>query len=518
MNSSVYTKSWVVELMLDLIGYVPGNNISKKIIVEPACGAGSFLISIARRLSEEVKNQGLSWNSIAESVKAYEISQESATKAIAAVTSTLVQNGCPSLFAYSIANSWIKNEDFILSKNNKCAYVVGNPPYVRSAEIDNATRKLYIESLTSFTSGCDLYISFFDKGLDMLSEDGKLCYICSDRWMQNKYGSKLRKKINNKFNLSMLIRMHDVDVFEKCVSTYPSITIISNNHSSNKLCYIDCSNELSEFDTLGIINKTNTDKIKIHEIDRPVSDEVYNLGNPEQLSYISEMTRNLPKIEDTGINIGIGIATGCDSVFIIDDCTMIEPSRLLPIFIMRDYRKNIHTKKWLINPWNDDGTLVDLEEFPLLKNYLFLHADKLKNRYIAKKNKYAWYRTIDKINKNIINRDLLLIPDLAQEPDPVLVNGYYPHHNCYWICSDTWDIHALGGIIMSETIRNFIGSKCVKMRGGTLRFQAQYLRMLHIPRYESIRNDVIHGLAQAFSMKDKKMASYYTDIAYREAL
>mgnify|MGYP002536455721 CR=1 FL=1 len=43
----VYTKKWVVDLILDVAGYVPGTGISDKVIIEPSCGCGAFLTVIA---------------------------------------------------------------------------------------------------------------------------------------------------------------------------------------------------------------------------------------------------------------------------------------------------------------------------------------------------------------------------------------------------------------------------------------------------------------------------------------
>lgn len=39
----VYTKKWVVDLILDVAGYVPGTGISDKVIIEPSCGCGAFI-------------------------------------------------------------------------------------------------------------------------------------------------------------------------------------------------------------------------------------------------------------------------------------------------------------------------------------------------------------------------------------------------------------------------------------------------------------------------------------------
>ncbi len=71
---------------------------------------------------------------------------------------------------------------------------------------------------------------------------------------------------------------------------------------------------------------------------------------------------------------------------------------------------------------------------------------------------------------------------------PVLdEGGFYPHHNLYFVVSDVWDLEVLGGLLLSDIANLFVGAYCVKMRGGTYRFQAQYLRKIRVPDPESIR-------------------------------
>lgn len=45
----VYTKSWVVNLILDIAGYTVDKPLWNKTIVEPSCGQGSFLREIISR-------------------------------------------------------------------------------------------------------------------------------------------------------------------------------------------------------------------------------------------------------------------------------------------------------------------------------------------------------------------------------------------------------------------------------------------------------------------------------------
>jgi hypothetical protein len=246
---------------------------------------------------------------------------------------------------------------------------------------------------------------------------------------------------------------------------------------------------------------------------------MYPLGNHDLVRFVSQACERLPKLEEAGVKLGIGIATGCDDVFLTEDDDLVESDRMVPIFYMRDHRRgNDDRQRWLVNPWNDDGTLVNLDKYPRLKTYLETNKERLSRRYVAKKNKTAWYRTIDKLTPGLLDRNLLLIPDMAARPDPILSHGKYPHHNCYWITSDEWDLEVLGGLLMADTTRRFIDALGVKMRGGTLRFQAQYLRLVHIPEYIQISDTNKLGLSRAFNEKDRALATKFAEAAYKEAM
>ena len=57
-HGEVFTRRWVVELILDLVGYTPEADLGAKIIVEPACGRGAFLLPIVERLVESCAAHG----------------------------------------------------------------------------------------------------------------------------------------------------------------------------------------------------------------------------------------------------------------------------------------------------------------------------------------------------------------------------------------------------------------------------------------------------------------------------
>jgi len=522
----IYTKRWVVDFVLDMAGYVPGTDLTDKTIVEPSCGCGAFMLPIVERLTSERAQRNIDWLDLAGAVRGYDIDAEAIETTKRAVIDVLVGNGCPPVEAEELAGSWLTCDDFILSPVQDCDFVVGNPPYVRATDIDRSKRELYSKTLPSVTNGCDLYVSFFDKGIDVLRKDGTLCFICADRWLQNAYGKKLRSRVASSYDLEALVRMHGVDAFDDEVDAYPAITLIRRRPSKKPLRFVNCNPDFKPGDVAAVkgwledsTRPTRSERFEAFEIGRPKDDDVYPLGDSDLVEFVTKARRELPSIEDSGVDIGIGDATGCDKVFITDMENLVEPERMLPVFSMRDYRRGRAGKRrWLVNPWNSNGTLVDLAEYPRLKKYLESNSDRLRKRYIARKDERAWYRTIDKLNLDLMDRDLLFMPDMATTSDPVLSHGLYPAHNTYWITSDVWDMRVLGGFFLSDTTRRFIDTLGVKMRGGTLRFQAQYLRLVHLPEYCRLSDPVKKGLARSFDERNRDMATVFAIQAYKEAM
>ena len=70
--------------------------------------------------------------------------------------------------------------------------VIGNPPYVRQEKIKGlkpALKKHY----TCYTGAADLYVYFYERGLQLLSPSGVHTFICSNSWLDVNYGAPLQK-------------------------------------------------------------------------------------------------------------------------------------------------------------------------------------------------------------------------------------------------------------------------------------------------------------------------------------
>jgi hypothetical protein len=236
------------------------------------------------------------------------------------------------------------------------------------------------------------------------------------------------------------------------------------------------------------------------------SSEPWILASPSQMGLIRRLESQFPTLEEAKCKVGIGVATGADKAFIGDFEELdVEPDRKLPLVMTRDIQRGVVDWRGLgvINPFGDDGTLVNLQNFPKLGRYLEERKTEISRRHVAQKTPTGWYRTIDRIYPDLAKRPKLLIPDIKGAAHVVYEEGrLYPHHNLYFVVAEEWDLKALQAVLLSELSRLFVSLYSTKMRGGYLRFQAQYLRRIRIPYWSNVPNTIRQALINAAEQQD----------------
>ncbi|MQA40117.1 N-6 DNA methylase [Rugamonas sp. FT29W] len=513
VRGAVFTRIEVVEFILDLVGYTEDKPLHQLRILEPSFGGGNFLIAAIRRLINSWRSSGDAQDvgSLGNAIRAVELHRETFNSTYAAVTALLQQEGLHSAAAEALANRWLIQGDFLLTPlHDDFNFVVGNPPYVRQELIPTALLAEYRARFQTMYDRADLYIPFIEKSLTLLSKGGVLGFICADRWTKNRYGAPLRKLVSDHFHLRTFVDMSDTPAFHSDVIAYPAITVISREKAgptrvahrpkidSASLCAL-----AAEIHSKSLPSDTTT----VRELAR-VTDgmEPWLLGSSDQTALVRRLEGLFPPLEEAGCKVGIGVATGADNAFIGDfDSLDVEDDRKVPLVTTRDIMSG--EVKWrgegVINPFADAGGLVDLAVYPRLRRYLEERRGVIEKRHVATKNPANWYRTIDRITPSLTAKPKLLIPDIKGKAHIVFEAGeLYPHHNLYYATSDTWDLRALQAVLLSEVTRLFIATYSTKMRGGFLRFQAQYLRRIRIPTWDSVPVALRQALAAAATTRD----------------
>jgi adenine-specific DNA-methyltransferase len=518
-HGEVFTRRWVAEIILDLVGYTADRDLGALTIVEPSVGSGAFLVPLADRLVESARAHGRDLESLGDAVRAYDIQQIN-------IDTCALQLRDLGLSEAVIAK-WLRLHDFLLDEDQILAdFVVGNPPYIRLEDLESKVSQEYRRRWVTMGGRADIFVGFYERGLKMLTKGGRLGFICADRWMRNQYGAGLRDLIGHGYSLEHVWSMHDVDAFEEPVSAYPAITVIRRSQPTSTVA-LDAGAKFNSADAAHLIGWVSGSDhadlsgvaFEAHRLTSWFSPkEPWPTGSAARLALIERLNRDFAPLHDafTGTKVSIGVATGNDSVYVTPDAVDLERDRLLPLSMAADLKSGtfIWGGNYLVNPWDASGNLVVLTDYPKLSAYLRSHPE-LKARHVAQKSPANWFRTIDKVDPMLTGRPKLLLQDMRSTIHPVLESGgYYPHHNLYYVVSERWDMDVLGGILLSRIAQAFIEAYCVRMRGGTLRFQAQYLKRIRVPDPFAMPSDVAVSLQNAFRARDIEAATLAAAKAY----
>lgn len=72
--------------------------------------------------------------------------------------------------------------------------IIGNPPYISLQSNNGCLRQKYQDcGYCVHTGRGDIYQLFYEKGVQLLKQNGLLCFITSNKWMKAPYGGKMRK-------------------------------------------------------------------------------------------------------------------------------------------------------------------------------------------------------------------------------------------------------------------------------------------------------------------------------------
>lgn len=506
----VLTKPHVVDLILDLAGYTPDLDLAGLCFLEPACGLGAFLLPAVDRLARSAERTGRKIEDCTHAIRAYEIEPEHVARTRDMVSAALIRSGVGAGDANRLSVEWVRQGDYLLSSEDETYdVIVGNPPYVRIEQLSPSLQRTYRNQFSTLFDRADLYVAFIEKSLRLLSSSGVLSFICADRWILNKYGAPLRRMITRDYHVAAYVDLHTASPFESEVVAYPSIFVVSASSCGGTSVAKLASGSVEECQLLGRRLRDGPGRrngVRIDEYDSWFSDdEPWVISSPEHLRVLRELEARHQPIELHGdTKVRIGIATGIDSVYIVGEEVDVEEDRRVPLVMRADVVlgsiRNGH--QYVLNTFEDDGRVVDLSRYPRLRSYLLSHEPSIRRRHVAAKNPGSWFRTIDRLHRELVNAPKLLIPDIAGANEVAYEPGqYYPHHNLYFITSTTWDLEILGGLLGSKVALFFVWSYAVKMRGSYLRFQAQYLRRICLPDLETLPESVGMAIREAFRLR-----------------
>ncbi len=219
-------------------------------VLDPACGSGRFMISVADKLFYFYKtlNTGLDDYEIKQSIikdNLYGIEIEETAFFITKLRLlSWLFSGCkkrinlPSFNTKDlnleeisqIVNSLdikfnVFNLDFLLAfDSDKYDIIIGNPPYVENKKIKNTEfKKKLTKRFKSAYRLFDLSVVFIEKSLELLKErEGFLSMITTNKFLSADYGIHIRKMLIFDTEIKEIINISSLPIFGK-TAAYPII-------------------------------------------------------------------------------------------------------------------------------------------------------------------------------------------------------------------------------------------------------------------------------------------------------
>ncbi|MEI6035760.1 MAG: Eco57I restriction-modification methylase domain-containing protein [Verrucomicrobiae bacterium] len=488
-RGAIHTRPEVAEFVLDAVGWLQSKPLASLCLLEPSVGEGDFLLpAVERLICCFIPDDP----AIEDCIRAVEINEAALKICRNRIEAVLLKNGWSRNAAENVLGKWLLHDDFLtIPMDRTFSHIVGNPPYIRLENLPKALLKDYRSRWRSLFDRADIYVAFIEKSLELLSAGGRLGFICADRWMKNRYGRPLRNIVASRFHLESYVDFTGCPAFFNDVDAYPAVTVIRKG-KGDKTCVAfrpKISKETLVPLARALANSEDHAQVSILSgICR--SDQPWSFDENGDMETVRKLEVRFPVLEASGCKVGIGVATGADAIFIGSaDQLDVESERKIPLVTTRDIRNGLVDwgGLYVLNPFEEEGQLVDPAMYPKFQAYIEKHRELIEKRNVAGRNPKGWFRTIDRIHASLTCTPKLLIPDIKGTAHVVLEEGrYYPHHNLYFVISESWDLRVLQMILSCRVAHAFIAAYSPRMRGNFLRFQAQYLRRIRIPHFSEI--------------------------------
>lgn len=452
VTGAVYTPIEIREYIVEkcLQGQDDFENVT---VCDPACGCSGFLLTVSQYIHQHTDKTYFEIfrdNIFGLDIQDYSIARSKILLSIAAILEGENNNFQFNLFeGNALSFEWSN----IIEDFEGFSSIVGNPPYVCSRNIDEESKTLLGNWSVCSTGHPDLYIPFFQIGISLLENGGKLGYITMNTFFKSVNGRALRSYFQELGSNMEIIDFGALQVFNS-KSTYTCICIFEDA-PSKQLSYVrlDSLNDLFE----------NTFIPKQIQYESLSSENGWNL----------EEQQIIDKIESTGIALGKrfksrnGIATLKNKIYIFDpfryddqfyhiihegieypierNCCVdiVNPNKLINLDSVETLRKKI-IFPYVIN--NNQVTIIDENQFsndyPNAYSYLKSSKEDLAKRDKGKGAEYdIWYQ----YGRN-------------QSLEPFAYKLLFPHispHTPNYVINDEPDLLFVNGLaIVSENLRD----------------------------------------------------------------
>jgi len=397
-------------------------------------------------------------------------------------------------------------------------YVVGNPPYVNIKHIPDENQEYYRELYDSAYGRFDLYVLFIERGLNLLSEDGKLGYITSNKFARSKYGKEIRRIITADYSLAKYVDFGDTEVFEDATN-YPCIFFVDRDRTRSEVPYAKIHQEIenplerieNEFG-----NEVLTKSLEVSSYPTAdLNEEIWAFTPKSARSLVDKLERIAEtNVERACLGIRSGVASNADEAFIVTPEYAknhdLEDDLLYPII------KGKFTRRWQVEwdgdlaiyPYNENEKYVGVEDYPNIKAHLDQYKDQLKSRYCVETGGKDIYEYDGPRPKSVFEGDFkIAVPDMATENHFSYTDGYDCFKNTDYVLTfsddQPYSEKELLGLLNSSVAEFIIKQESPFLNDRYYRYKTQYIESVPLPTPTTEIGEIVESLMETESLQLK---------------
>ena len=393
--------------------------------------------------------------------------------------------------------------------------VIGNPPYIRQLELGNE-KDYYVAHYQTFNPSADIYVSFIEKGIQLLRGDGRFGMIVSNKWIRGAYGRALREFLAPRADT--VVDFAGLRVFKGATVRTVVLTCRRASQAGRLVKYVPPPSPAefvsirSEMDIENMVGR-RARRISSRELS-PDGWSFADAGARELLRHMADGRTRLNDYVDG--RMYRGVVTGLNEVFIISretrDQLVKRTPRASEIVVPVLAGKNIRrydieaADRYLIFARRG----IDIDRYPSVRAYL----EEFKPELTPKRDKsqpagrkpgsYRWFEIQDTIDYfEEFGKPKIIYPDIATDCRFALdTKGRFGANTTYFM--PVQDLYLLG-LLNSNLAAFYFKSVCAGLEGSGeiyLRFFGQYLEgfPVHAPAADNeadkTKRDKIVGLVE----------------------
>lgn len=284
--------------------------------------------------------------------------------------------------------------------------VIGNPPYVRQ-ELLTAYKEHWKSRFKVYDGVADIYVYFFELGLDLLKPGARLGYVVANKWLKAGYAAPLRDLLASATEVETLIDFGHAPIFPDA-DAFPSIITFRKAPP-------DPTRTVS-------VTQFPREKLSTVSVDQFVRDHHQRvpqtrLGRSSWSLEGGRVERLLERLRERGVKLGEyvsrrplrGVLTGYNEAFLIDGETRSRLVREDPATaqIIQRFVRGANVDRWAVDwdgewmielassgdvdwPWKHapDPEAVFAQTFPAVHRHMKPHEDRLRKR--SDKGRFWW--------------------------------------------------------------------------------------------------------------------------------